>query len=459
MTATPAQTITRRALLGTVLPATAVALAACSAPGTRSSTAGGSATVSYWLWDANQLPAYQAAAKAFQQSNPDITVSITQLGWGDYWTKLTAGFIADTAPDVFTDHLSKFGQFAELGVLRPLDELGPTKGLRDADYQTGLAELWKGQDGHRYGAPKDWDTIAMFYNRTVLSKAGVDPATLAALEWNPDDGGTFEKTVAHLSVDERGRRGDEPGFDRKHVKTYGLASNGSGGDGYGQTQWSPFTGTIGWDFTDKIPWGTHFHFDQAKFQKTIEWYFGLADKGYFPSYAVSNTSGAEVQLGAGTAALAVHGSWMISTFAALKGVQLGIAPTPIGPVGKRASMFNGLGDSITKQARFPEAAAKWVAFLGSAAGQRIVGSHGIVFPATPQGTAAAVAAYGKRKIDVRAFTEQVTDKTTFLFPVTNNAADIAALFQPAMDSIYADGAPVSGLTGINDQINTVLKLA
>ena len=65
---------------------------------------------------------------------------------------------------MFTDHLSKYAQFVDLEVLRPLDDLAPTADIQDGDYQEGLAELWKGQDGKRYGAPKDWDTIAIFYD-------------------------------------------------------------------------------------------------------------------------------------------------------------------------------------------------------------------------------------------------------------------------------------------------------
>ena len=61
-----------------------------------------------------------------------------------------------------------------------------------------------------------------------------------------EDGGTFEKLVAHLTVDVNGVRGDEPGFDKTRVKTHGLASDGSGGKGWGQTQWSAFAGSNGW---------------------------------------------------------------------------------------------------------------------------------------------------------------------------------------------------------------------
>ncbi|WP_413601357.1 ABC transporter substrate-binding protein [Curtobacterium sp. Curtsp57] len=454
--------ITRRALFAGGASALALgALAACSSPGRSSgrATGGATGTVSYWLWDSNQLPAYQAVAKAFEQQNPGITIKITQLGWNDYWTKLTAGFIAGTAPDVFTDHLTKFPQYSDLDVLYELDELEATASIEDADYQSGLAQLWKGQDGHRYGSPKDWDTIAMFYDKKAMARAGVTPEQLASLEWNPDDGGSFEKMVAHLTVDGKGRRGDESGFDKNDVAVYGISANGSGGDGFGQTQWSPFTGSTDWFYTNKNPWGNRFWYDDAGFQKTMSWYYGLAEKGYMPKYGVfSTTTGPDVQLGAKKVALSFNGSWMIGTYANLPGLDIGIAPTPVGPVGHRASMFNGLGDSITKQAKNPEAAAKWVAFLGGSTAQQIVGRAGIVFPARPEGTDAAVAAFEKRGLDVSAFTRQVEDKTTFLFPVTRNPADVQALVQPAFDDIYANGKPVSTLTAVNDQVNTLLQL-
>jgi len=73
-------------------------LVACGGPAASTSAGGGDAaasgTISYWLWDANQLPAYQACADAFHTANPSITVQVTQAGWDDYWTKVTNGFVA-----------------------------------------------------------------------------------------------------------------------------------------------------------------------------------------------------------------------------------------------------------------------------------------------------------------------------------------------------------------------------
>ena len=449
------------------LGAAALALGLVTSCGT-SGVGGTTGVIEYWLWDSAQQPGYQKCADAFHQQNPALSIHISQYGWDSYWSKLTAGFIADTAPDVFTDHLAKFAQYVDLKVLRPLDDLGPTSDIQDSDYQEGLAQLWKGQDGKRYGAPKDWDTVAIFYDRAALDAAGVDPAQLQNLAWNPRDGGTFEKLVAHLTIDAKGVRGDEPGFDKNHIKIHGLASEGAGGGGWGQTQWSAFTGSAGWQVTDKNPWGTSFNLNQPAFQDTLNWYFGLADKGYLPTYAEiggSNAIGTDKQIQSGIAAMGISGSWMISTFSKLtdaagKKLDIGIAPTPIGPTGKRASMFNGLADSVTTLSKQPENAAKWVKFMSGEQCQNIIGQSGVVFPARPKGTELAIA-YNKneRNLDVTPFTDQVKDKTTFLFPVTTNAADITALLQPRLDAVYIGSKPVSSLTALNGQLNELFKVA
>ncbi|MER5177212.1 sugar ABC transporter substrate-binding protein [Streptomyces sp. NPDC002896] len=446
---------TAAALRGVLAGALALSLATGCAKG--GSVGSSSNTVTYWLWDANQLPAYQACAKGFEKENPGLKVKITQMGWDDYWTKLTASFIAGTQPDVFTDHIQKFGQFADLKVLAPLDDVG----IDESDYQSGLAANWIGQDGHRYGAPKDWDTVALFYNQKMVKSAGLTAEGLNNLAWNPKDGGTFEKAIAHLTIDRNGKRGDEPGFDKRHVKVYGLATNGAG-DADGQTTWSHFAASAGWSYTDKKRWGTEYQYGSKTFQSVIKWYFGLARKGYMAPLTdwSAGANPANAQVASGKAATAFDGAWMISTYYGMKGIKLGTAFTPVGPTGKRATMMNGLADSITKNARNKPGAEKWVKYLASDACQKTVGRYGIVFPATPDGTKAAVAAYKKKGIDVTAFTKPVADKkdaTTFSYPITNYAADVVALMKPAMQDVFANDAPVSGLDKTNSQINFLLN--
>lgn len=437
------------------LAAIPLVLAACG--GASSGDSADANTIDYWLWDSNQLPAYQACADAFEKENTDLKVKITQLGWDDYWSKITTGLVSGTAPDVFTNHLSKYPDFASKNQILPIDEFVEKDGVDVGAYANGLADLWVSEDGKRYGLPKDWDTIAIFYNKGMLKDAGVDEKDLADLTWNPQDGGTYEDLIAHLTVDENGVRGDEPGFDKDNVEIYGLGLESSG-NGIGQTQWSMYTGTTGWTSTDKPTWGTEYNYDDPAFQETIAWWESLIDKGYMPTLAAA-TSGVSVSdaFGAGKAALNTNGSWMIGTYYGYPDVEVGVAPTPIGPDGERASMFNGLADSIYAGTDNKEGAWEWVKFLASADCQKLVGEKAVVFPALPEALAIAEEQFRAKGVDVEAFTTHVENQTTFLYPITENAADVEAIMGPAMDAVMSGKAPASSLSDANDQVNALFQ--
>ncbi|ASN53418.1 sugar ABC transporter substrate-binding protein [Sinomonas sp. R1AF57] len=441
-----------------VAAAAAIALSACTSGGNQSALSTGSAsgTISYWLWDANQLPAYKQCADDFHKANPDITVNVTQTGWDDYWTNITNGFVAGNGPDVFTDHLSKYGDFVKNSQLLSLDDAVKNDNIDLNQYQKGLADLWVGQDGKRYGLPKDWDTISLFYNKDMLAKAGLTVDQMGTLNWDPQSGGSFEKTIAHLTVDKNGKRGDEAGFDKNNVAVYGLGLAGSGAS-EGQTEWSWLTETTGWNHTDKNPWGTHYNFDDKKFQDTITWFHSMIDKGYLPKLETTVGASMPDAFGAGKAAINANGSWMIGQYYGYKGINVGIAPTPTGPDGKRASMFNGLADSINAATKNPAAATKWVEYLASPACQDVVASKAVVFPAISEATDKAAEAFKAKGIDVAPFTQQVKDNTAFLFPITENAAKVDGIMKPAMDAVFSGQAPASSLTDANSQVNALFQ--
>ncbi|MET4134846.1 multiple sugar transport system substrate-binding protein [Pseudarthrobacter sp. PvP090] len=441
--------------LGAVAAAAAIALS-LSACGGSAPSADAKGEINYWLWDANQLPAYQQCADDFTKANPDITVKITQRGWDDYWTTLTNGFVAGTAPDVFTNHLSKYPEYAAKKQLLSLDDAVAKDGIKLESYTKGLPELWVGQDGKRYGLPKDWDTVGLFYNKAMADSAGLSAEQMANLDWNPQDGGSYEKAIAHLTVDKNGVRGDEAGFDKNNVAVYGLGLAG-GGSGQGQTEWSFLTATTGWTHTDKNPWGTEFNYDDPRFQETIAWWAGLIEKGYMPKLETTVGASLADNFGAGKAAINTTGDWLIGQYQSYKGVETAFAPTPKGPEGKRASMFNGLADSVWAGTKNPAGAVKWVEYLGSTACQDVVAKKAVVFPAITSSSEVAAKAFADKGTDVSAFTTHIKDGTTFLFPIADKAAKVDGIMKPAMDAVLAGKKPASSLTEANNQVNALFK--
>ncbi|GAA1261414.1 sugar ABC transporter substrate-binding protein [Pseudonocardia aurantiaca] len=440
-----------------VAAALVVALVACAC-GARGPSGGGygdTGEITYWMWDSGQLPAYQQCANDFEATHPDIDVTIEQMGWDNYWGRLLTAFVSDAAPDVFVDHTSKYGDYVSRGLIEPLDGLVEESGIDLGQYVDGTARLWVGPDGRRYGLPKDFDAVGLFYNTEMAAAAGVTPAQMQELTWNPADGGTYEDVIARLTVDRNGVRGDEPGFDRNAVATYGIGLSDDLGAGAGQTQWSMYAAATGWSHTDRELWGTRFNYDDPRFQDTISWWRGLIEKGFMPPLEQTIGGSLSQQLQAGRYAMVTEGSWNINTFAQLGGISLATAPTPIGPSGERATMSNSLADSISTGSPNKGAAWEWVRYLASPECQSVVGQGGVVLPAIASEVPAAEARLAEHGYDITAFTRQVRDGTTVLYPVAENAADVDSVMKNAMERVMSFAADPSSLTEVNAEVNAL----
>ncbi|HLU34233.1 MAG TPA: sugar ABC transporter substrate-binding protein [Thermomicrobiales bacterium] len=410
-------------------------------------------TLRYFLWDTNQQPAYQECADKFTEANPNITIQIEQLVWDDYWTALQTGMVSGDVPDVFTNHLSRYPELAGRGQLVDIQPLVERDGVDVDQYEGELAELWS-RDGARYGLPKDWDTIAVVYNKEMLDAAGIDPAIFDEWTWNPDDGGTFHETIAALTVDEAGNTGADEGFDKSKVTQYGWGHEL--GDAYGQTAWSHFAASLGWNFID-APWTPPFHYDDERVIKTIQYLADLKNVHGFsvPEDQVS-TMNMEAVFAARTAAIIPVGSWLINWIADNVDFEFGFGRLPSGPEGRK-SMFNGLADSIWTGSEHQEEAWEWVKYLGSAEAQEIIGSWGVVFPAIPSAAEAAQAAWDEKGLDVSPYLDQAQEEDgTFLFPIVDQASEFVAIVTPVFQSVaLGDAQAADVFPGMNDEVNAL----
>ncbi len=408
-------------------------------------------TIRYSLWDTNQLPAYEQCASAFEEANPNINIEIEQLGWDDYWTAITTGFVTGDTPDVFTNHLAKYPEFVELGQLVDIQPFVDADGVDTEIYLEGLAPLWT-RDGARFGLPKDWDTVAVVYNAEMLEAAGVEPEELNDLTWNPEDGGTFGEMIARLTLDADGNNALSADFDAENVVQYGFLYDNAGGFS-GQTQWSAFAVSNGWHHTGNEVYGTEYFYGDEAFIESIEWYFGLIEQGVAPSLPEVQGLGQLAMFQARQGALGLDGSWMIGAYVS-SDFEVGFARLPIGPEGRK-SMFNGLADSIWVGTDHVEESWEWVKFLGSAECQQIVGETGVVFPAIPAAIEASLNVRAENGIDVTAFTDQATEEGgTFLFPITDFGGEIATIMTETMDAIALGEVEASeALPAAEEEIN------
>ena len=403
----------------------------------------GAVDIKYALWDANQRPAYQQCATDFEKKNPSIKIKISQMGWNDYWTAITTGFVSGTAPDVFTNHLVRYPEFAKNNQLVDLTPFIQRDKVATDIYTGDLYKIW-GRDGKQFGLPKDWDTISLIVNLNMAKKAGVSEADLANATWNPKDGGTFGEIVAKLTVDEAGNNALSPKFDKSKVKTYGYQVAGDGGM-MGQTEWSHFAVSNGFKFQDK-PWDPKFYYDDPKLAETISWVTGLINKGVSASLADVGTGrlgSSDGMFVAGKVAMLPQGSWMITHFAANAKFPYAWVPMPKGPNGTRASMLNGLADSIWVGSKNKEEAWKWVKYLGSPDCQNVVASYGVVFPAVKGLAEKAIEVQKGKGVNSSAFLD-MANSTTFPAPIADNGSQVNEIMVSALQSVMmgnAEAAP------------------
>jgi multiple sugar transport system substrate-binding protein len=203
-------------------------------------------------------------------------------------------------------------------------------------------------------------------------------------------------------------------------------------------------------------WGTSFNYDDPKFVETIDWIKGIIAKGYAPPFEVFSATGHNDLFKAGQTATTSLGSWEIGDTLAAE-FDTTFFPTPVGPTGKRASMFNGLADSISATSEHPDEAWQWVKFLSSADCQNLVADTAVVFPAIPAAAETVKTVRAGQGVDVSAFTVHVEEGTTFTFPIADYAADRDAIMNPAMEAVFTGSDTASTLADANEQVNALFE--
>ncbi|MFE4663764.1 ABC transporter substrate-binding protein [Streptomyces sp. NPDC056716] len=427
-------------------------LTACGGGSGGSEGAGG--TVDWWTWSPDQAAAYSKCIPAFEKANPGVEVEITHYNVADYFTKLTAGFVAKDAPDAFQNSVTYFQSYASQGQILALDDL-----IEETGYDVGVfadgVDLWKFTDGKQYGLPLDWAASALYYNQDLVKEAGLTEEDLQNLTWNPEDGGTFQNVVERLTVDSNGVRGDEPGFDKSKVKVYGVGSVASD-DNIGQTTWGPFAASTGFELTDKPNWPTRFNYADQRFIDTMDSLRGLIDDGYAPEYEQFTTGNAD-QIGSGQVAMVMGGSWDAPALAKLPGVNVGTAPVVSSADGTRSVLSNMNGNNIWAGTDNPEQTWKWVSYMGSEECQTTAAVfNGSLFPSIAASMDKLVDSTAKDGPDLSVFGGYQADGELFAAPAYSNGAKIEAEVRPKFEAYFLHQENDSLWPALQQQTKTII---
>ena len=322
------------------------------------------ATLEVDIWDNNQLAGLREIADAWT-AKTGVKVNINVISWVEYWTLLEAGASGGKMPDVFWMHINEAQKYMRADKLLNLnDYIAGDDAIDLANYYEGIVNIYN-YDGKQYALPKDHDTIALLYNKSIFDKYKVDYPNDT---WSWDDYAAAAKKITEAG---------------KADKIYGTAMNTNDGQD-------------GW-YNLIYGWGGKLISDDNKTSgmddpKTIEAMTWLAEE-LIPSMPAQNVmadTDPDLLYMSGLVGMMLQGSWMVNTFYTAENAKdYAWAQIPYNDLnkngkcdaGERVSMYNGLGWAAAADTEHPNEAYSLISAFCSKEGQQKQSELGVTMAA------------------------------------------------------------------------------
>jgi len=416
-----ARTLAKAAIAAAAL----VTLSGCAGWGISTGGSGGKITLTYSLWDPHEQIGYQASIDEFEKLHPDIKVNIENVPYGSYEQKITAEFITGGAPDLFWVNTPWLGTFVKDGILTNIAPLIKASNIDLSQYYPQLVALHS-RNGAIYGLPKDWDTIALYYNKDYFKKIGLQVPS--DLSWSADGTGSFVNFLKQATTDTSGHNALSPQFNPGKVATYALGVSNDP-----QSGWGNYVAEVGGKIIP-YPYATSTSVTTPAFQQGMSFLTGTLTNEHVivpGSASGPNANGNNLLtlFTQGKVAMWEAGDWNTTTVKGTVSFPVGVATLPVGPDG-RVSVFNGLIDGLNSHTAHPKEAWELEQWLGSAQSQKILGAGGYIWPAIKSLDPLFQQYWTKQGIDMSAFLTEAQGKVVN-FPVSSGMG--AALTQIVND--------------------------
>lgn len=385
-------------------------LAACSSSSSSGSSAK-SAHLTYALWDPNEEVGYKKSIAVFEKAHPSISVSVVQIPYPQYQQKLQSEFTSGSGPDIFWVNTPWLSTWIKDGLLANLAPDIKKANISMSQYIPSLVSLHT-YNGAIYGLPKDWDTIAFYYNATYFAQHHIPVPT--SWSWNTTNGGSFLHTLQLATIDKNGNNALSPSFNANDVATYGGEVNNAM-----QTGWGNFLAENG-VFTISKAFAPSVSFNTAKADQVFQFindlmykYHVLVPGSELGANGTDPSSQNNALFASGKIATQMGGDWETTgTYADVGSkFKIGVLPMPAGPDGTW-SVFNGLIDALNPHSPNFQAAWELEQWLGSPASQKIMGAGGYIWPAIPGLDPLFASAWAAKGINMQAFLNESKENVT-----------------------------------------------
>ncbi|MFF3371732.1 extracellular solute-binding protein [Streptomyces sp. NPDC002680] len=284
--------------------AMATGTTACSSGG--SSSAKGDDSGTYTIWDPYpQFAKGSAWTKLLDACGAKAGVKIKRTGFdtSDLANKTLLAAQQGNSPDVLVVDNPVVSTLAEAGVLTTTDE----NKLDTSKVDANLLAAGQSQ-GKTYGTPIGANTLALYYNKKVLTEAGVDIASVK--DW-------ASLTAALEKVEKAGKKGI----------TFSAI-----GTEEGSFQFLPWFWGAGAQLTQ---------LDSTQGESALSLWNDWLKKGYAPNSVLNNTQTTSWQeFATGDYAFAENGTWQLAN-AEKAGFDYGVLPIPAATGGNAAAPTGG----------------------------------------------------------------------------------------------------------------------
>lgn len=307
------------------------------------------ASITYGLWDQEQVPSIEAMIEEFNEEYPNIEVNLNVTPFSEYWTVLQTQATSGELPDIFWMNGPNIGLYAANEMLEPIDGAVEAGDIETEPYPEGLIELYN-LDDVQYGVPKDFDTVALYANTALFEEAGVE---LPEDDWTWDE---FLETAEELSE----ALGDD---------VYGVTAAPNSG----QTAfYNQIFQTGGW-----IVEGGESGYDTPEAHEGLQFWADLFQSDTAPTVAQLTDTEADQWFYSERTAMYQGGSWIA---AAISGTDIeddvDVLPLPIGE--EQASVIHGVANVVAAEGENIEAAQAFQNFLATEEAQQIQADGGII---------------------------------------------------------------------------------
>ena len=122
-------------------------------------------------WMSEQQEGIDAMVDAFNASQKDIEVTVSYMSKSAYFEKLNIGLPAGSAPDIIALNVPSDIDYSKRGFLLDISDLFESGAIDLSRYPEHTIAAHT-IDGVLHGVPRDYDSIAVYYNKAIFDAAG-----------------------------------------------------------------------------------------------------------------------------------------------------------------------------------------------------------------------------------------------------------------------------------------------